>query len=75
MSKRIGCQGHECVDRAVLRVVAFGGKSWSGFYCAKHAGRIIKLRTPLIKKYKQNVVIRLISDRDRAALSARKRKG
>lgn len=65
----IPCQrrlsGVECGDKARLFVAAYGGKSWSGYYCEKHGPSIIKLRMRLIKKYKQSVVLRYITDWDR----------
>lgn len=48
-----------------MYVMAFGGKSWSGYFCAKHSTVIIRLRMKLIKKYNQNVVLRPITAYDK----------
>lgn len=72
MAKSIRCQGYECADKAVLYLHAFGGKSWTGYYCPKHAGRIIRIRTKLINKYRQNVVVRPITERDHKLRKASK---
>lgn len=55
-----------CESKASMYVMARGGKSWDGYFCAKHATAIVKLRMRLIKKYNQNVVLRPISEWDRA---------
>lgn len=69
MAKRIPCQrrvkGEDCPDKATLYVRAFGGKAWDGYFCDTHGPRIIRLRMRLIKKYKQNVVLRPITAYDR----------
>lgn len=60
-----------CSSKATLFVAAYGGKSWSGFYCSKHGPRIIAKRMRLITKYKQSVVLRRITDYDRKARKER----
>lgn len=54
-----------CPDKARLFVAAYGGKSWNGYYCLTHGPKIVKLRMKLIRKYKQNVVLRPISEYDK----------
>lgn len=54
-----------CGKKATIIVQAWGGKSWSGRYCSKHSTDIIRIRMRLIKKYNQNVVLRLITDYDK----------
>lgn len=60
-----------CEAKAVLFVKAFGQAGWSGYYCEKHGPWIIKKRMRLIKKYKQNVVVRPITAYDRKARKER----
>jgi hypothetical protein len=55
----------KCGKKATLYVRAWGGKGWSGFYCPRHMGRIIRIRSRMIKNYGQSVVVRPITDRDR----------
>lgn len=54
-----------CSKQATMYVLALGGKNWDGYYCTKHATRIIEVRMRLIQKYKQNVVLRRITKWDR----------
>lgn len=58
------CQTTECPKRASLYVKAWGTRSWSGVHCPKHAGRVIRIRARLIKKYNQSVVVRPVTKRD-----------
>ena len=64
-----------CDEKATLYVHAWGERSWSGYHCDKHAGRLIKLRAKLIRRYKQNVTIRSISKMDRDKMRAAIKKG
>lgn len=63
-----------CSSKATLFVMARGGKHWDGYFCSKHATTIIKVRMRLIKKYKQNVVLRPITEWDRKRRKTKKGK-
>lgn len=54
-------------------VMGHGGKHWDGYFCSKHAAVIIKVRMRLIKKYKQSVVLRPITEWDRKRRKTRKK--
>lgn len=54
-----------CTKKATMYVAAYGTRAWSGYFCDKHVGVIVRLRMRHIKKYKQNVVLRPITARDR----------
>lgn len=82
MAKKIPCAGDggRCDERATLSIQAFGESGWAQkLYCDKHAGRVIRLRGKLVRKYALNVVVRPITDRDRklrkAAVPGRKKRG
>lgn len=64
----------KCEKRATLYLHAFGGKAWQGVYCPRHAGRIIRIRSKMIKKYGQNVVVRPVTERDKEQWRKSKRK-
>lgn len=59
-----GLRVNQCPAKARIFLGAWGGKSWEGVYCEKHSLVILKKRRPMIKKYKQNVVYRYITDYD-----------
>lgn len=59
------CQTPECPKRATLYLKAWGMRSWSGVHCSKHAGRVIRIRARLIKKYNQNVTVRPVTKLDK----------
>lgn len=79
MAKRIPCYGKagKCEEKATLSLQGFApaNVAWQRqFYCGGCAGRVIKLRAKLIKRHGINVVIRPITERDRATIRPRKRK-
>lgn len=54
-----------CSLKAKFFIMARGGKYWDGYYCGKHVVSILKRRMSLIKKYKQNVTVRPITEYDK----------
>ncbi len=71
------CQGYECEKKATLSVLAHGDKGWVAVYCDKCAGRTIRLRAPMIRRHRQNVTVRMITNLDKrihAEARAKKRK-
>jgi hypothetical protein len=55
-----------------MYVAAFGGKAWSGYFCRKHSTDIIRLRMPLVIKYKQNVVLRKMTEFDKKRVKGKR---
>ena len=64
MKCQSGVNESKCQEKAVLLVVAMGGNGWTGMYCPKHAGWIIKRRWRLIKRGNQVVLTRPIVPTD-----------
>lgn len=60
-----GSRPKRCESKATMFVRAYGGKSWSGYFCSKHVVVIVKVRMRMIRKYRQNVVVRPITEWDR----------
>jgi len=58
------CRAKDCPRKAEVMVVAFGGNGWSGVYCPRHAGRVIRLRWRLIKRGPQHVTVRPLTKWD-----------
>lgn len=63
-----------CGQKAKWFIAAFGGKSWDGYYCDKHAPWIIKRRLRLIRKYKQSVVMRVVTPYDKKRIKERRKR-
>lgn len=55
----------QCPEKATLYVKAYGGRSWDGYFCDKHGPAIIKVRMRLVKRHKQNVVVRPVTEWDK----------
>lgn len=63
--QRVGGTREDCGDKATVFVMAHGGRAWSGYYCDNCGPWIIKRRMRMIRKDKQNVVLRPITAWDK----------
>lgn len=69
-------RGESCEAKAKFYVAGSSSlkRDWSSYHCEEHAVRVIKKRMRLIKKYKQYVTLRPITDWDKQQAKARRKR-